>query len=182
MCWGFFYFCRGVVMIKILTGVGSRETPPDVLVRMGKIAKSFSSKGFVLRSGGAKGADQAFENNWKGGSEIFLPWNGYEGRWVKNGYIVPALTQAHYELAERCHPAWDRCTDGAKKMHCRNTCQVMGEHLDSPTGLLVCWTREGKYVGGTAVAMRIAAMNGIPIYNLAIPEAVIALRELYNSL
>lgn len=165
-------------MIKILTGVGSRETPPDVLIRMGKIAKSFSSKGFLLRSGGAIGADSAFEDNWNGPKEIFLPWKGYNGR---NG-IVPIITSAHEELAMHCHPAWDRCSQGARKMHCRNTCQVLGEKLDSPTGLLVCWTREGKFIGGTAVAMRVAEMNGIPIFNLAIPKHVEDLRALYDSL
>ena len=43
-------------------GVGSRETPLDVLKTMWKIGNYLATKGYTLRSGGAKGADTAFEN------------------------------------------------------------------------------------------------------------------------
>jgi len=43
---------------------------------MTKIAQRMSEKGFVLRSGGAKGADEAFENG-AGEKEIYLPWRGF---------------------------------------------------------------------------------------------------------
>lgn len=43
-------------------GVGSRETPQDILNTMYKIGKYLASKGYTLRSGGAIGADTAFEN------------------------------------------------------------------------------------------------------------------------
>ena len=42
-------------------GIGSRETPPEVLQEMSGITEYLESQGFVLRSGGAKGADKAFE-------------------------------------------------------------------------------------------------------------------------
>ena len=43
------------------SGIGSRETPDNVLVVMEKLGAAFAKKGFVLRSGGADGADSAFE-------------------------------------------------------------------------------------------------------------------------
>ena len=43
-------------------GVGSRETPQDVLKIMWKIGKHLADKGYTLRSGGARGADAACEN------------------------------------------------------------------------------------------------------------------------
>lgn len=164
------------------TGVGSRETPNDILLKMRNIGKSFSDLGYWLRSGGARGADQAFESGWGKNREIFLPWNGYEDRWQGNGYIIPALTEKHYMIAENAHPAWDACSQGARKMHSRNTCQVLGEHLDSPTNLLVCWTSQGRLKGGTAVAIRIAMDNGIPIYNLGRANDLEELRAFYVSL
>ena len=44
------------------TGIGSRETPPKVLADMDYIAAELASKGWRLRSGGARGADGAFGN------------------------------------------------------------------------------------------------------------------------
>ena len=45
--------------MKYYAGVGSRETPPDVLKTMLKIGRYLAVKGYTLRSGGAKGADTA---------------------------------------------------------------------------------------------------------------------------
>ena len=42
-------------------GIGSRETPPQVLEQMRKIGTFLAERHYVLRSGGAKGADTAFE-------------------------------------------------------------------------------------------------------------------------
>jgi predicted Rossmann fold nucleotide-binding protein DprA/Smf involved in DNA uptake len=42
-------------------GVGSRETPAHVCKQMTELAKRLESFGLTLRSGGAKGADKAFE-------------------------------------------------------------------------------------------------------------------------
>ena len=42
-------------------GIGSRETPIDILHLFKKVAYYLSTKEFILRSGGAKGADKNFE-------------------------------------------------------------------------------------------------------------------------
>ena len=42
-------------------GIGSRATPQAELEAMTEAAKMLSEKGYTLRSGGAKGADTAFE-------------------------------------------------------------------------------------------------------------------------
>ena len=42
-------------------GIGTRVTPPAVLERMTNIGMLLAMQGFVLRSGGARGADRAFE-------------------------------------------------------------------------------------------------------------------------
>ena len=42
-------------------GIGSRETPIEVQSKMSKVAKMLEDKGYTLRSGGADGADFAFE-------------------------------------------------------------------------------------------------------------------------
>ena len=44
-------------------GIGSRETPIEVQKAMYRVAKYLEGKGFTLYSGGANGADKAFEGN-----------------------------------------------------------------------------------------------------------------------
>lgn len=70
-------------------GVGSRETPEDVLQLMRQFAIKLANLGWVLRSGGAPGADSAFEAGCKevqGRMSIFLPWKGFEDRPNQEGY------------------------------------------------------------------------------------------------
>ena len=47
--------------MKYYAGIGSRKTPHDTCDLMTKIAIALDNRGYILRSGGAKGADKAFE-------------------------------------------------------------------------------------------------------------------------
>ena len=63
-------------------GIGSRSTPDNVLGIMEKLGIVLAKKGFILRSGGADGADKAFEKGCdlaSGQKEIYLPWKGFNG-------------------------------------------------------------------------------------------------------
>jgi hypothetical protein len=69
-------------MTIYFAGIGSRETPIDVLDIMQKLSIVFAKKGWILRSGHAPGADQAFEKGCdkvNGPKEIYIPWKGFEG-------------------------------------------------------------------------------------------------------
>lgn len=150
------------------TGVGSRETPIHVLNQMTAIGRSLAERGITLRSGGATGADTAFERGCDevgGNKEIYLPWNGFNGLFQNQGYIVGDNPNAE-AIAESLHPAWHRCSPGARKLHTRNVYQVLGATLDNPSSILVCWTPGGKLVGGTAMAIRMAMLNDITVINL----------------
>lgn len=57
--------------MRYYAGIGSRKSPQDILKFMVKIAKSLSDS-YILRSGGAVGADKAFEYGAKD-KEIFRP-------------------------------------------------------------------------------------------------------------
>jgi hypothetical protein len=70
------------------------------------------------------------------------------------------------ELASSVHPAWDKCNEWAKGMHSRNCHQILGYNLDSPVDAVICWTPNGKVVGGTATAIKLAVKYNIPIFNL----------------
>ena len=67
------------------TGIGSRKTPKTILKLFTEVAIYLSKQGYILRSGGAKGADQAFERG-AAKKEIYLPWRNFENN--KSNLIV----------------------------------------------------------------------------------------------
>lgn len=61
-------------------GIGSRETPDEILHLMFHIGQDLGAHGWNLRSGYAGGADMAFFNgavSVDGKMEMFLPWAGF---------------------------------------------------------------------------------------------------------
>lgn len=169
-------------MNKTFAGIGSRETPPEILEKMKAIAKFLSEQGYTLRSGGAVGADSAFEAG-AGKKQIFLPWNNYNGRKVDNvSFFSDTLYDKHFNLAANIHPAWEKCSQGAKKMHARNTQQILGRNLDTPCDFVVCWTKDGKLVGGTSTAIRLAMANNIPVFNIGSADGLEELRAFCKTL
>lgn len=162
----------------IYSGIGSRQTPDDVLDRMVKIGKSMAQKGLILRSGGAEGADIAFEDGCdmaSGKKEIYYA-NG-------KGIVIPDnIWEQAMQIAAKTHPAWDRCSAYAKRLHARNGFQILGRDLKTPTDFVVCWTKDGGPTGGTGQAIRLAMQHNIPIYNLYRESALLSLRDLFQTL
>jgi hypothetical protein len=147
---------------KTYAGIGSRETPKEVQVTMTEIASRLSLLGYTLYSGGADGADHAFE---LGASQkiIFLPWNGFNGRKEDgNEYVVPPQ---NLDLVRRFHPNPSNLSSGGLSLMSRNSYQILGPDLQSPVDFVLCWTKDGKMVGGTSQALRIAKSKNIPIFN-----------------
>lgn len=78
-------------------------------------------------------------------------------------------TDLAMEVAEYFHPRWQYLKQGAKKLHARNSHQVLGPNCDDPVDLVVCWTQDAKGGGGTGQAIRIAKHHKIEIWDLADP-------------
>jgi len=152
-------------------GIGSRETPPEIIVTMLNIGKYLAKEKWILRSGGADGADTAFEtgcDSEQGQKEIFLPWKNFN----KNDSSLFEISGGAIELAQKYHPAWGRLKQGAQKLMARNVYQVLGYDLKSPSDCIVCWTSDGEPSGGTGQAIRIATDFNIPVFNLWNNESV----------
>lgn len=157
------------------TGIGSRETPSHICNEMRLIACLLFGRGYILRSGGADGADLAFEEGAANRKEIFLPWKGFNGS-TSSLYNINPLA---FEIASKYHPVWHQLKDSHKKMHARNVHQVLGLNLNDPVDFVVCYTVDGKLSGGTATAMRIARDKDIPIFNLFYDKDLV---ELYMKI
>src|ERR1700744_2915284 len=104
----------------LYAGIGSRETPEHICKLMYMIGLKLAVKGWLLRSGHAKGADRAFEygcDDANGKKEIFTKQH---------------VTQEALELAAKFHPAWHNCDEHARKLHARNGFIILGEDLQTP--------------------------------------------------
>ncbi len=167
-----------LTQVKYYTGVGSRQTPNDVLILMYRIGKAMAEKGWILRSGNAIGADQAFA---KGANEInpmqvelYLPWDTYNrGAQVTGNGIRTMATKEAILIAPKYVPHWARLKDSHKLLHARNLHQVLGPELIDPDKFsksLLCWTPKGEITGGTATAIRCAMANNILVINLFFPK------------
>lgn len=116
-------------------GIGSRETPDDVIKMFENMASSLASKGFILRSGHADGADAAFERGCDrvgGAKEIYIPWKGFNDS--KSSLVVKGGEA--FNIAEKYHSYF-----------------------------VLCWTKNGKGGGGTGQAIRIAKAYKIPVFD-----------------
>lgn len=156
------------------TGVGSRKTPTEILLIMTSLARALYKKGFILRSGGAEGADKAFESGAGNRKDI---------------YLAHHANIESMDIAKKFHPAWSNCGDFAKKLHGRNAFQVLGGCLDEPSKFLVCWTPDGCIchadrtinTGGTGTAISIASEYGIPVFNLRRKQHLDRILKFVNS-
>jgi hypothetical protein len=148
-------------MLKYYAGIGSRETPVEVLKVMKNTATILMNKGYTLRSGGAHGADSFFESGcWrKDMKEIFdlsseIPGWAYE---EANKHLLFGSIDSMYRTTQ--------------KLLARNMMIMLGANGKTPVDFVVCWTKTmniyDKKVGGTGYGLRLAKERNIPIYNLA---------------
>lgn len=174
--------------MKYYTGIGSRSTPAHIQDLMNKIAFKLAELGYTLRSGAAEGADKAFEIGVKdyfsmyGESfpapgelaQIYIPWRSFcdIDEDYKDWYKVLAEQRKKLDaekIASEIHPAWERCSRGAKALHSRNVYQVLGLDLKTPSSFLIAYsqpTKDGGVKGGTATAWELAKKYNIPTFNL----------------
>lgn len=155
--------------MKFYAGIGSRETPTKVLDQMAQLASDLQLAGYALCSGAAHGADSAFENGAGEKKRIYLPWDGYNNRWVDGRFLAIGVNPTLERIASEFHPAWDHLSQGVRKLHTRNIAIVTGMgNGRAPVEFVVCWTVDGAGGGGTGQALRYARSLGIPIYDLAL--------------
>ena len=144
---------------KYWAGIGSRQTPPDILNKVIHISKLLNKYGWILRSGGADGFDTAAELGAGEIKEIYLPWKNFNNNESK---LFSISTEA-MNIAETFHPNWNALSVGAKKLHSRNVYQILGKSLQKPVKFVLCWHNNS---GGTLQACRVATAHKIPIINM----------------
>lgn len=146
---------------KYYAGIGSRKTPKHICEKMTAIAQELSRLGYCCNSGGAQRADEAFERGAEK-KQIFLPWDGFNGKRIGDDYIVPLFCE---RLVYKYHPRPSALSNAGWNFMSRNSYQVLGKDLKTPVSFVLCWTSDGKASGGTGQAIRIAEDHSIPVFN-----------------
>lgn len=179
------------------TGIGSRKIPKQVRNKMynlgaalGECEQEHNDPLFILRSGGADGADTAFEQGCasvNGQMQIFLPWKEFNNN-PSPFYTIP---DEAYTIAKDVYgPNWSRLKKSTKHFMARNVLQVIGPTLDINSMFVVCWTPDGcttaedrtKKTGGTGQAIALASELDIPVFNLYHENHVYDLLNLFEEL
>lgn len=165
--------------LRAYAGVGSRSTPDAECTLMRRLGEALARRAYRLRSGGAIGADRAFQAGAMdagGEMEIFRPDRATAPGDIA-GPSLPSWPRAQ-EIAAQHHPAWASLAPYVRALHSRNVMQVLGPDLDSPSAFLLCWTPTfklgagGEVVavsGGTGQAVRVACAFRVPVFHLAHP-------------
>ena len=98
---------------------------------------------------------------------VWLPWRGDNGHDGSDCRMLSATQlPAYMAISASLHPAWERCSPAVRKLHARNVAILLGERWARPVNACNCWTAQGRPVGGTGMAIRIAEARGIPVLNL----------------
>lgn len=171
------------LIAKYYTGIGSRETPQEVEPIIEEICIFMDKLGFILRSGGAPGADSMFEK-YTNKKDIYLPWKGFNNNTSELYLDNISEYEVHKSLEISCkyHPNWRALSNAGKKLMTRNVFQIYGREGEGISKLVICWTKGGTINSGTGQAMRIAKALDIPIFNLYHKESLHQIKIYINSL
>lgn len=149
-------------------GIGARKTPGEVLQYMTQQAALLESMNCLLRTGDAKGADQAFCNGAKYKS-VYTPKQ-------------PILDWAREKVAEVCDSDYNTYKPITQNLLARNMYQLFGDGNTPdacyPSKFVLYWSepsseynssQQDNYFNcssGTRYAVRAAVRAGIPTFNL----------------
>lgn len=149
-------------------GIGARKTPSHVLQYMELQGKLLAEKGYILRSGGAQGADSAFERGCDsvgGNKQIWSTRNSHE--WERHDWVVNIVSEVCWEKPFLSMQPYMQQLVG------RNTYQLYGDPAlfdDCVKSAFVLYWSEPKdgenCSGGTRYAIRMASAARIPCFNL----------------
>ena len=163
-------------------GIGSRKTPLACLNMMTKIGRVCAKKDLTLRSGGAKGADESFEQgcDLEGGKKEI--WNPKNQLIVEHDWAIEKAKEVCWEYPLHKMKSYTR------SLIIRNMYQIFGDDETNlkPVKFVIFYCEgdplmEGRESGGTRYAVRAAHNYNIPHFNLRTPQTQIDFVEFLKA-
>lgn len=161
-------------LYKTYVGTGNRDIPNNIKDQIKRLAHELESFGYILRTGGLDGAEQAFEEGTSK-LELHLPWRGFNDKESKFTFTPKAALA----IAKKFHTAFDTLKPAIQTLLAKNARLVLGKDLKSPAMFMICWSEDGAETiiektartGNVGHAIAIAAYMKIPIFNLGKHDA-----------
>ena len=149
--------------MKHYAGIGSRRAPKEILKLCFELGNALDEKGYILRSGKAKGCDTAFERgaifSGRNKPELFESSDAKDWAYEEILKFIPN--------DRKDFKKWNPYVKG---LLARNMMQILGENGDRPVEFVLCWAPSLDYrnssSGGTGYAIRCALAYNIPTINL----------------
>jgi ribonuclease HI/ABC-type multidrug transport system fused ATPase/permease subunit len=163
---------------KKYAGIGDINIPDNIQKLIILLAEELANQGYVLRTGGAKGADTAFMEGCDkahGKKEVFYPMDKH----VNENTVAEAKS---------IHPKWESCLNPEKKRqedarakekgykiskypfavraHCRNMKIINGDQLNNKVEFTIAYQDVNQTAGGTWQGIHYSEKLGIKVYNL----------------
>lgn len=140
--------------MKTCAIIGNRyNVPHENLQFLEDIGYYLGQIGYTLNSGGALGCDQAGERGFD------------RGGFPKVIRKAKDATPEAIALASQFHEAWHVCSPYVRQLHGRNSMIILGDDLNVPVDFVLCHA-SSEIKGGTALGIKIARDNKIPVFNL----------------
>ena len=162
-----------------------REFPPEAKAKLISIAGKLINAEKVVRYN----ADDLDVHGPISGisskkTEAFIPWKNFNN--IESRHSFNTETSKH--IAASNFQGWDKIPDAVKAMLARNVRMIFGDKNRSTALCLITWSSDGasraaevtKDTGRAGFIIRLAANFGIPVINLAKPNAEAALERAFN--
>lgn len=169
-------------MTRYWAGIGTRDLTEDQKYLCVHIGSYLAKQGYVLRTGGCVGADQAFAAGaFKSGGRVWydIPWRNYEREHIESALTLYGSKHLRihvlagdandepdaYASVAAHHPAYDHLVAankvGAIKLHARNYNII---YRDQPVDFVIALP--SSQGGGTMQGVRVAKKGDIPVIRL----------------
>lgn len=163
-------FLQTNIVPRTYAGIGDVNIPTNIQELMKMIGEELAHQGYVLRTGGAKGADTAFMEGCdkaKGIKEVFYPSDLH----VNNETLkIAKEIHGHWEYCENKQPKQGHKYSFPVQAHCRNMKIINGDQLNNPVEFTIAYQDINQVTGGTWQGIKYSQKLGIKVYNLFVEK------------
>ena len=144
--------------MEVYSVVGPKDSPEHYNTMMSKIASLFEDDGYILRTRGRDGFEEAAVN----GTDL-----------IQNKVIIPGTVWKQGPSQEAYSVAWDHSnrwldlSEENKKRSAYIVQVLLGAKLNNRSKFLITYTQDEETIPEVILAMRVARHYGIRVFDLA---------------